>query len=104
MAKIVRFFLLLIIGLNALVSKGQNILPTPLRVEKLGSVFGIQKEMAIAFDDRGGQSAEYLRDRLQGYVNIKLVGAGNGDIVLAIKKPPTKYGDEGYWVKSEVES
>ncbi len=96
MTKMLKLILFALTGLATLAGTGQNILPTPLRLEKLASTFTIQKKIGVAFSDREAESAKYLIDKLQNYVKVKKVAAANGDIVLATKPLSAKYSNEGY--------
>ncbi|MCE4566978.1 beta-N-acetylhexosaminidase [Maribellus sp. CM-23] len=79
-----------------LAGHGQNILPTPYRVEKSGGYFLFSDELFIGFTEREQEVAEYLRQRLEQYVKISGSSTTDNVIRLQLTDLPAQFGEEGY--------
>jgi len=96
MKKFTRLVLLLLINIAFLPVAGQNILPSPMKAEKLPSSYTIKNELKIVAPQNGISTAEYVKERLGKYLNIKMVKSGSGDINLQLDKSPGNLGKDGY--------
>lgn len=75
---------------------GQHVLPTPGQMQKLSSSFRIGKELSFYSEDKEWKSAQYLKEKLAGYVRVTTSANPGSAIVLAKEKNNPELGNEGY--------
>ncbi|RXQ94474.1 beta-hexosaminidase [Ancylomarina salipaludis] len=78
---------------------GQNILPTPMHLERLNSDFVFGKEVRVGYDKGCLETAQYLVTKLNKYVKIRLNESNSGDIILSKNNTYEKLGEEGYHLR-----
>jgi N-acetyl-beta-hexosaminidase len=74
----------------------QNILPTPLIQKDLDSGFIFKQELKIGYEQDCINTAQYLLEKLNKYVEIKYVKPIQADLVLSLNANDINLGEEGY--------